>query len=65
MSAVVQGGLLKRCSSASRRSGWRDRAGVVDAGLRAWGLATEGWMMYAVIVVANLFGTAVAARCRA
>jgi DHA1 family tetracycline resistance protein-like MFS transporter len=62
MAAVVQGGLLKRLLEhfSPRRLA---AMGLVSSTLcyAAWGLATEGWMMIAVIVL-NLFGfTTVAA----
>ncbi len=61
VSALVQGVLLGRLL---KRLGAQRLAvaGLVSSTLAftAWGLATEGWMMYAVIV-ANLLGAAVAA----
>ena len=62
MSVIVQGVLLGRllkrfCPQRLARDG----AGVVEPSCFAlWGLATEGWMMYAVIV-ANVLGFAVSA----
>ena len=61
VSAVVQGGLLGRLL---KRFGTRRLAlaGLVSSSLAflGWGLATQPWMMYAVIV-ANLLGAAVSA----
>lgn len=61
VSAVVQGGLLGRLLrhfTAQRLA----MLGLASSTLAftLWGLATQGWMMYAVIV-ANLLGSAVAA----
>ena len=61
VSALVQGVLLGRLLkrfSAQRLAAW----GLVSSTLAflLWGLATEGWMMYAVIC-ANLLGATVAA----
>lgn len=56
MAAIVQGGLMKRL--LERFSPRRLAAlGLVSSTLcyLAWGLATEGWMMIAIIVL-NLFG---------
>lgn len=61
VSAIVQGGLLGRLLKI-----WTPRRlalmGLVSSMLAyaAWGLVTEGWMMY-VVIVANLLGTAVTA----
>ena len=61
VSAVVQGGLLGRLlkSFGTQRLAM---AGLVSSSLAfvGWGLATQPWMMYAVIV-ANLLGAAVSA----
>lgn len=59
MTVIVQGGLLKHL--LKRYSPERLTAvGLVSSTLSylAWGLATEGWMMYAVIVL-NVLGYAV------
>jgi DHA1 family tetracycline resistance protein-like MFS transporter len=55
-SAVVQGGLIKhmlRWLGAPRLVQWGMFSSAM--GYLLWGLATEGWMMYAVIAV-NLLG---------
>jgi DHA1 family tetracycline resistance protein-like MFS transporter len=61
VSAVVQGALLGRLLKRYTAQNLA-MMGLVSSTLAfvAWGLATEGWMMY-VIIFANLLGAAVAA----
>ena len=61
VSAVVQGGLLGRLLKryTPQRLALMGLASSTTA-FALWGLATQGWMMY-VVIVANLLGAAVAA----